>query len=322
MHEQTPGLFNWSSLEAARVCATVLQCTALWAAFSLTLVGFLGDFAKQWTELSDSQPLRGYLASHEGNSTHNCRRRGTRVSAARGASAPRAAAASANQDVNALRQQLLQLAGDKIGTDLSPGQQQEVLAVLKRFEGLGRPDPEQMELTGTDWTIFFTNSSGAGAVGHIVAWHRRSHVTFDARFRLRCVGFRVRSWVLVCSLARSVGQSTALGRRHRATLMRAHTDNYPRTSHNVQRAGLRRRLSEIDSRAHVRSCELSCVPALCRPHQRQARPFGGQKPHDFPQGRRVHRPHLAPGRLPCPGLRCNVLAGRPRIWHSPDQDDP
>lgn len=60
-----------------------------------------------------------------------------------------------------MRQQLLELAGDKIGTDLTEEQQQAVLTLLERFEGLGRPDPEQMELTGTDWKIIFTNATGA-----------------------------------------------------------------------------------------------------------------------------------------------------------------
>jgi hypothetical protein len=59
-----------------------------------------------------------------------------------------------------LKAQLLEMSGSKNGLDLSEVESQAVVEHLRKFEGLGRPDPECMELAGTKWRVVFTDTSG------------------------------------------------------------------------------------------------------------------------------------------------------------------
>lgn len=60
-----------------------------------------------------------------------------------------------------LKAELVRMAGSKNGVDLSEEDSKAAVEHLKRFEGLGRKDPERMELEGTKWRVLFTDTDGA-----------------------------------------------------------------------------------------------------------------------------------------------------------------
>lgn len=75
-------------------------------------------------------------------------------------------ASATSEDVTAtalpaLKAELVKMAGSKNGVDLSEEDSKAVMNQLKKFEGLGRDDPERMDLAGSKWRVLFTDTDGA-----------------------------------------------------------------------------------------------------------------------------------------------------------------
>lgn len=63
-----------------------------------------------------------------------------------------------------MKRQLFEMAGTKGGLDMNQKEKAQVVEFIQGFKGKGRPDPENVELTGTEWSLLFTESESAGCI--------------------------------------------------------------------------------------------------------------------------------------------------------------
>ena len=72
--------------------------------------------------------------------------------------------------VKQAKSKLAQLAGKKYGHDLNESQKQDVKDVLRELEALDRGRTGSKDLTGTNWKLLYTESTGSsgGKVGLLV----------------------------------------------------------------------------------------------------------------------------------------------------------
>jgi len=60
-----------------------------------------------------------------------------------------------------MKGRLYGMVGSKGGLDMARADKDAVVEFLRQFSGKGRPDPEDMPLTGTSWKLLFTESESA-----------------------------------------------------------------------------------------------------------------------------------------------------------------
>lgn len=72
--------------------------------------------------------------------------------------------------VQQAKQQLASLAGNKYGHNLTAQQKQDIEKVVKQLEDMAPRNKKQPDLTGSDWKLLYTTSSGSsgGKVGLLV----------------------------------------------------------------------------------------------------------------------------------------------------------
>ena len=72
--------------------------------------------------------------------------------------------------VQQVKQQLASIAGKKYGHNLSAQQKQDIEKVVKQLEDMAPRNKKQPDLTGSDWKLLYTTSSGSsgGKVGPLV----------------------------------------------------------------------------------------------------------------------------------------------------------
>eukprot|EP01025_Chloroclados_australasicus_P040520 TRINITY_DN4236_c0_g1_i1.p1 TRINITY_DN4236_c0_g1~~TRINITY_DN4236_c0_g1_i1.p1 ORF type:complete len:219 (-),score=24.79 TRINITY_DN4236_c0_g1_i1:586-1242(-) len=77
---------------------------------------------------------------------------------------------ASKEKIQSLKKDLFDMVGDKGGLDQSQATKQAVAQHVLKFQGMGPQNPEQQDLSGTEWRTLWTDSEGssAGKIGPFV----------------------------------------------------------------------------------------------------------------------------------------------------------